>query len=91
MAALLDEGLKGWFETAFKKPHLMALLNGNLRDEHGVSISGIAPDEKGVLTVVIKETTPAPRRLCRWDRQLWPRRLTIEWAFTKRQATPSGH
>ena len=90
VAALLDEGLKAWLETEFKKPLLMALLNGNLRDEHGVSISGFAPDEKGVLTVVIKETSPAPRRMCRWDRQLWSRRLTIECSLTKRQATPSG-
>ena len=65
----------------------MALLNGYLRGQHGVSIARIGTDEEGVLTIVIKEKLPAPRRICRWDRKLWSLSETIEWALMKRKAT----
>ena len=86
VAALGDETIEGLFVATIKKTHLMKLLNGYLRGKHGVSISRIGADEEGVWSVGIKETSPPPRRRCRWDRQLWSLRETIEWALTKRQA-----
>ena len=87
VAALGNETIEGLFMAAHTKPHLVRLLNGYLRDTHGVCLSGISADKDGVLSVVFKQTYPHARRRCRWDRQFWSLRETLEWALTERHAT----
>ena len=86
VAALGDETIEGLLEAAMQKSHLMGLLNCYLRRQHGVSIARIGADEHGVLTIVVEEKLPAPRR-CRWDKELWTLSETIQWALMYRKAT----
>ena len=85
--ALADETIEGLFEATKQKSHLMWLLNSYLRRYHGVSIARIGADQDGILTIVVNEKLPAPRRRCRWDRHLWTLSETMEWALMNRHAT----
>ena len=63
--ALGNLTMEGLVELAKQRPQLMESLNHYMRRRHGVWIGGIGEDPGGILTIVVLEKCPAPKRRCR--------------------------
>ena len=81
--ALGNLTMEGLVELAEQRPQLMGSLNHYMRRRHGVWIGAIGEDPDGILTIVVFEKCPAPKRRCKWDGQRWTLSETLKWTLVR--------
>ena len=79
--ALGNLTMEGLVDLAKHRPQLMESLNDYMRRRHGVWIGATSEDTDGILTIVVFEKWPAPKRRCCWDGHRWTLSETLKWAL----------
>ena len=81
--ALGNLTMEGLVDLAKHRPQLMESLNDYMRRRHGVWINATSEDTDGILTIVVFEKCPAPKRRCKWGGQRWTLSETLKWTLVR--------
>ena len=85
---LMNVTLNGLYTAVQDKKTVVQALNKLLRRKYRVTLKGIGFDDDGEMYVVFNEFNQnISRRKCKWDKEYYSLRETLEWALTHREAS----
>ena len=85
---LMNVTLNGLYTAVHDKKTVVQALNKLLRRKYRVTLKGIGFDDGGEMYVVFNECNQnISRRKCKWDKEYYSLRETLEWALTHREAS----
>ena len=85
---LMNVTLNGLYTAVQDKKTVVHALNKELRRKYKVTLKGIGFDDDGEMYVVFNDCYHySSRRKCKWDKNDYSLRQTLEWALTHREAS----
>ena len=85
---LMQFGLDSLYAILQNSPAVFQALNSMLREHHRVTVAGVGTDDNGEKYIVFNQYNQKfSVRQCRWDREMYSLKETLEWVLNKRRGS----
>ena len=85
---LMQFGLDSLYAILQNSPAVFQALNSMLREHHGLTVAGVGTDDNGEKYIVFNQySQKISVRQCRWDREMYSLKETLEWVLNKRRGS----
>ena len=85
---LMQFRLDSLYPILQSSPAVFQALNSMLREHHRVTVAGVGTDDNGEKYIVFNQYNQKfSVRQCRWDREMYSLKETLEWVLNKRRGS----